>query len=85
MLMTAELDDSLHDSGAPQRDRVTPPVMLRCAQFQLSILMSFGFGAPFPVSTSDFKLIRKTAHLVLQWCMNSTGSFQPWCLNSTME
>lgn len=35
-------------------------------QFQLSILMSSGLGAPFPVSTSDFKLIRKIAHLVLQ-------------------
>jgi hypothetical protein len=36
--------------------------------------MSLGLGAPFPVSTSDFKLIRKIAHLVLQWCMNSTDS-----------
>jgi len=61
-------------------------------QFQLSILTSFGWGAPFPVSTSDFKLIRKIAHLVLQWCMNSTGSFQllkstlvksPPCLSSS--
>jgi hypothetical protein len=31
-----------------------------------TILMSFGSGAPLPVSTSDFKLSRKTAHLVLQ-------------------
>jgi hypothetical protein len=53
-------------------------------QFQLSILTSSGLGAPFQVSSSDFKLIRKIAHLVLQWCMNSTGSFQPWCLNRTM-
>ena len=26
----------------------------------------------------------RCAHLVLQWCMNSTGSFQPWCLNRTI-
>ena len=45
---------------------------------------SRGAGAPSPVSTIDFRLIRKVAHLVLQWCMNSTGSFQPWCLNSTI-
>ncbi len=49
-----------------------------------SILISFGQGALFPVSRSDFRLIRKTPHLVLQWCMNSTGSFQPWCLKRTM-
>src|SRR5262249_16831550 len=47
----------------------------------LSSLVSLGHGAPFPVSSSDFRLIRKTPHLVLQWCMNSTGSFQPSCLN----
>src|SRR5215813_1399817 len=51
---------------------------------QLSSLISFGQGAPLPVSSSDFRLSRKTAHLVLQWCMNSTGSFQPWCLKRTM-
>src|SRR5258706_7273702 len=51
---------------------------------QLSSLISFGAGAPFPVSRSDFKLSRTTAHLVLQWCMNSTGSFQPWCLKRMM-
>src|SRR5215813_3443750 len=39
---------------------------------QLSSLISFGQGAPLPVSSSDFRLSRKTAHLVLQWCMNST-------------
>lgn len=33
---------------------------------QLSSLISFGQGAPLPVSRSDFKLSRKTAHLVLQ-------------------
>ena len=37
-----------------------------------------------PVSTSCLRLIRKVAHLVLQWCMNSTGSVQPSCLNSTI-
>src|SRR5258708_10323877 len=51
---------------------------------QLSSLISFGAGVPFPVSRSDFRLKRKTPHLVLQWCMNSTGSFQPWCLKRTM-
>src|ERR1700686_2047405 len=51
---------------------------------QLSSLISFGAGAPFPVSRRDFRLNRKTPHLVLQWCMNSTGSFQPWCLKRTM-
>src|SRR5580700_11189350 len=50
---------------------------------QLSSLISFGQGAPLPVSRSDLRLSRKTAHLVLQWCMNSTGSFQPWCLKRT--
>src|ERR1700733_2146770 len=50
---------------------------------QLSSLISFGCGAPLPVSRSDFRLSKKTAHLVLQWCMNSTASFQPWCLNRT--
>ena len=44
---------------------------------QLPIGVSFGKGAPFPVSTSDLTLIRKMAHLVLQWCMNSPGSFHP--------
>jgi len=33
---------------------------------QLSSLISFGAGAPFPVSSSDFRLSRNTAHLVLQ-------------------
>src|SRR5215813_8422377 len=51
---------------------------------QLSSLISFGQGAPLPVSRSDLRLSRKTAHLVLQWCMNSTGSFQPSCLKRTM-
>src|SRR5882672_5142755 len=51
---------------------------------QLSSLISFGAGAPFPVSSSDFRLSRKTPHLVLQWCMNSTGSFQPRCVKRTM-
>src|SRR5215471_354850 len=51
---------------------------------QLSSLISFGQGAPLPVSRSDLRLSRKTAHLVLQWCMNSTGSFQPACLKRTM-
>jgi len=46
-------------------------------QCQLPILTSSGLGLPFPVSTSDFRLIRKIAHLVLQWCMNSAGSLQP--------
>ncbi len=49
-------DLSCHE--APRSSLVVP-------QFQLSILMSFGSGAPFPVSTSDFRLIRKTAHLVV--------------------
>ena len=53
-------------------------------QCQLLIWMSSGLGAPLPVSTSSFRLSMKVAHLVLQWCMNSTGSFQPVCLKSTM-
>src|SRR5688572_10908727 len=36
------------------------------AQFQLSILTSCGCGAPLPLSTSVFRLIRNTAHFVLQ-------------------
>src|SRR6185437_3010983 len=51
---------------------------------QLSSLISLGHGVPLPVSSNDFRLSRNTAHLVLQWCMNSTGPFQPACLNSTM-
>ncbi len=51
---------------------------------QLSSVISFGQGVPLPVSRNDFRLSRKTPHLVLQWCMNSTGSFQPSCLNRTM-
>ena len=47
------------------------------AYSQLSSLRSSGWGEPLPVSRSDFRLSRKTAHLVLQWCMNSTGSFHP--------
>ena len=47
------------------------------AYSQLSSLISFGQGAPLPVSRQDLRLKRKTAHFVLQWCMNSTGSFQP--------
>jgi hypothetical protein len=54
-----------------------PLVESAAFQFQLSILTSPGSGKPVPVSSSDLRLIRKTAHLVLQWCMNSTGSFQP--------
>src|SRR5580704_2086268 len=33
---------------------------------QLSSLISFGHGAPLPVSRSDLRLSKKTAHLVLQ-------------------
>ena len=33
---------------------------------QLSSLTSFGQGLPWPVSRSDLRLKRKTAHLVLQ-------------------
>ena len=47
------------------------------------IITSRGEGAPSPVSMSALRLIRKVAHFVLQWCMKSTGSFQPWCVNST--
>src|SRR3954451_1249047 len=54
------------------------------AQCQLLICTSRGAGAPAPVSTKDFRLIRNEAHLVLQWCMNSTGSRQPACVNSTI-
>ena len=43
-----------------------------------------GRGAPSPVSSSCLRLIRNVAHLVLQWYMNSTGSRQPSCLNSTI-
>ena len=32
-----------------------------------------------------FRLIRNVAHFVLQWCMNSTASFQSWCLKRRME
>ena len=44
---------------------------------QLSSLISLGQEAPSPVASSAFRLSRKTAHVVLQWCMNSTDSFQP--------
>jgi hypothetical protein len=65
--------------------RATPDrADLAPAQCQSLICTSRGAGAPSPVSTSDFRLIRNEPHLVLQWCMNSTGSFQPWCLNSTI-
>ena len=37
---------------------------------------------PFP--RSDFRLIRNVAHLVLQWCMNSTGSRHPRWANMTI-
>ena len=36
------------------------------AQFQLSIFTSCGCGAPWPFSTSDFRLMRNSAHFVLQ-------------------
>src|SRR5215813_7941841 len=74
----------------------TPPIVVRIGhrgdgrrvpsfQCQLLIWTSPGLGAPLPVSTSAFRLIRKIAHFVLQWCMNSTGSFQSRCLKSTIE
>lgn len=60
------------------------PLLAVSAQFQLSMRASRGDGAPSPVSTSDLRLRRNDAHLVLQWCMNSTGSRQPRCANSTI-
>src|SRR3982074_715349 len=76
-----QLGRSRHGKRVNQRcHRVPPSVRLYS---QLSSLISFGQGPPFPVSSSNFRLSRKTAHLVLQWCMNSTGSFQPWCLKRT--
>ena len=57
----------------------------RRVQCQLLIWGSAGLGVPLPVSTSAFRLIRKTAHFVEQWFMNSTGSFQSACLKSTIE
>lgn len=54
------------------------------AQVQLLMRTSRGYGSPPPVSTSCFRLIRNVAHFVLQCDMNSTGSRQPSCLNSTI-
>ena len=51
--------------------------LCRLDQCQSLILTSFGAGLPRPVSTSSLRLIRNVAHLVLQWCMNSTGSRHP--------
>lgn len=48
------------------------------------IARSSGSGAPVPVSSSCLRLSRYVAHLVLQWCMNSTGSAQPSWANSTI-
>src|SRR3984957_11363123 len=62
---------------------VSSRLAARCYS-QLSSLISSGQGLPLPFSSSDLRLSRKTAHLVLQWCMNSTGSFQPSCLKRTM-
>ena len=44
---------------------------------RLSILTSCGPEPPCRSQASDFRLIRKVPHLVLHWCMNSTGSRQP--------
>ena len=54
--------------GAPagMTQLMWPDVAGTADQFQLSILTSRGAGAPFPVSTSDFRLIMNTAHFVLQ-------------------
>jgi hypothetical protein len=66
------------------RSRLGKGVNQRAAVFPAVELDFVWPGAPFPVSRSDFKLSRKIPHLALQWCMNSTGSFQPWCLKRTM-
>src|SRR5271156_636783 len=72
--------------GAPRRisSIIISPLCSAPFYSQLSSLISFGQGAPLPVSRNDFRLSRNTPHFVLQWCMNSTGSFQPWCLKTTM-
>src|SRR5687767_6228562 len=71
---------------APGAEVVPPPDDEPArSQCQLLIWTSSGLGWPLPVSTSDFRLNKKIAHLVLQWDMNSTGSFQPSCLKRTME
>src|SRR5438270_12820754 len=54
------------------------------SQCQSLMATSLGEGEPVPVSTSALRLSRKTAHLVLQWERNSTGSAHPSCVNSTM-
>ena len=68
----------LHQVGRRARRHVVV-LTWRRQQSQLSILTRRGAERPVPVSSNDFRLIRKTAHFVLQWCMNSTGSFQPSC------
>ena len=54
--------------GAPagMTQLMWPDVAGTADHFQLSILTSRGAGAPFPVSTSDFRLIMNTPHFVLQ-------------------
>src|SRR5579883_3612277 len=46
---------------------------------RLSSLISFGQGRSWPLSSSDSRLSRKTAQLVLHWCF-----IPPACLNRTM-
>src|SRR5687767_8490858 len=52
--------------GEPSEELRPPGLSVLGPQFQLSILTSIGSGVPFPVSRSDFRLITKSAHLVLQ-------------------
>ena len=53
-------------------------------QCQSLIATSSGEGDPVPVSIRALRLRRNTAHLVLQWERNSTGSAQPSWVKRTI-
>jgi hypothetical protein len=63
-VVPVQLVEQTSAAGVGQRFEYFVDIQVR--QCQLPIRTSCGLGAPFPVSSSDFKLIRNVAHLVLQ-------------------
>ena len=71
------IKDSIEGVEYVEADLTTPEGGEALARAAIDCRVCSTSCRPLPVSSRDFRLIRNMAHLVLQWCMNSTRSFQP--------